>query len=419
MKKLNGGERGAFVFFVLVVIFAIFFFSTRGSSSNHSFSDDKPIPKIKGAKLIKIAEGLTSPVSFTAANDGSDRFYILEQKGIIRIVESGKVLNKPFLDLTDKVLDIRSNYDERGLLGMALHPKFKQNGNFYVYYTSKAKPDGQDSQSIIAEYNCDPKNPYTANKRETVIMALDQPQSNHNGGHLLFGPDGYLYIGTGDGGGQGDKHGDTGNGQNTNALLGKILRIDVNKAKPYAIPADNPFASGKGGAKEVYAYGFRNPWRFSFDKENGRLFVGDVGQNKYEEISLVEKGKNYGWRPMEGFHCYESDCDKSKYELPIAEYDHNVGISICGGHIYRGSKYPAMQGRYFFGDWNGRLFRLNQQGSRWDMAEIEFPKGQSLQDQDFRLNAMGEDANGEIYLVVQKLVGTTSQPGYIYQLTWE
>ena len=249
-------------------------------------------------------------------------------------------------------------------------------------------------------------------------MEILQPESNHNGGMLQFGPDRYLYIGTGDGGGANDEHGAIGNGQDLNTLLGKILRIDVDKKFPYAIPADNPFVGKTGHKEEIYAYGLRNPWRFSFDSVNGKLYCGDVGQNKYEEINIIEKGGNYGWRIMEGYHCFKpsSNCDKSGLKMPVAEYDHDTGISICGGYMYRGNSYPSFHGYYFFGDWSGKMFCIRRQpDNTWKRIEVHVDDTKS-NDISGKINSMGTDANGEVYVLTQKMFGPKSPTGVLMKI---
>ena len=260
-----------------------------------------------------------------------------------------------------------------------------------------------DHKSVLAEYKVSASNPDSAAAEETVLMEILQPESNHNGGCLAFGKDDYLYIGLGDGGGAGDKHGITGNGQNLNTLLGKILRIDVNSQVPYGIPRDNPFVDKAGARPEIYAYGLRNPWRFSFDRSTGQLFCADVGQDKWEEIDLIEKGRNYGWNVMEGNHCFNPSekCDMTDLTLPITEYSHSEGISVCGGYVYRGKNHPEWNGIYFFADWSGKMFSLRKNRSGgWSRSVLNFgdTKSNAL---DLHINSMGEDDNGEIYLVTQ------------------
>jgi len=369
-------------------------------------------------KLQPVAKELTSPVGLAAPHDGSGRIFVIEQSGKIKIIKNGAVLPVPFLVVTDKLDGLNIAYSEKGLLGLAFHPGYKTNGRFFIYYSAPYNSSGYDHKSILAEYKASATNPDVADPRETVVMEIPEPESNHNGGCLEFGPDGYLYIGLGDGGGAGDKHGAAGNGQDLNTLLGKILRIDVDAEKPYKIPPGNPFANSSDARKEIYAYGLRNPWRFSFDRLTGKLFCGDVGQNKWEEIDIIEKGKNYGWRIMEGNHCYEpsSGCDTKGLVLPVNEYDHKKGISICGGYVYRAKTFPSLEGKYIFGDWSGKLFYLVQGADKsWSRGEV-IAGGRKTNDIGSKINSMGTDENGDLYLVTQNSFGPKSKSGIIYKI---
>lgn len=375
------------------------------------------LPQLK-VKLTQVARGLTSPVGMASPRDGTNRLFIIEQGGKIKIVKNGTLLPTPFLTVTDKLDGLNIAYSEKGLLGLAFHPDYKTNGRFFIYYSAPASEKDADHKSIVAEYKGSASNPDVADTKETIIMEILQPESNHNGGCLEFGKDGYLYIGLGDGGGAGDKHGTNGNGQNLNTLLGKILRIDVNGKKPYAVPADNPFVGRSNAKPEIYAYGLRNPWRFSFDRITGTLFCGDVGQDEWEEIDIIEKGKNYGWRIMEGRHCYNpsTNCNTSGLAMPIDEYGHGTGISICGGHMYRGKMFPSLHNHYIFSDWSGKVFYLKQQQDKtWKRGEAIAGDNKS-NDMGSKINSMGEDENGEVYLVTQKLFGPKSPTGVIYRI---
>lgn len=369
-------------------------------------------------KLATIATGFTSPVGMAAPKDGTGRIFVFEQGGKIKIVKNGIVNKEPFLDISSRLDGLNIAYSEKGLLGLAFHPDYKNNGRFFVYYSAPDNRPKFDHKSVIAEYKVS-ANADKAGMDEIVIMEILQPESNHNGGMLAFGPDKFLYIGTGDGGGANDEHGTIGNGQDLNTLLGKILRIDIDKEKPYGIPADNPFTGKASHRGEIYAYGLRNPWRFSFDDVNGKLYCGDVGQNKYEEINLIEKGGNYGWRIMEGYHCFNpaSGCDKTGLKLPIAEYDHDTGISICGGHMYRGKSYPSFHGYYFYGDWSGKLFCLKRSpDNTWKNIKVDISKTGS-NDITGKLNSMGEDANGDVYVLTQRMTGPRSTTGVLMKIT--
>lgn len=342
------------------------------------------VPQIE---LQQIATGFARPVYVTHAGDGSGRVFVVEQAGIVKIIRDGRVLTTPFLDIRDRVEMGARMGDERGLLSVAFHPKYKENGRFFVNYT--ARKQGV-LKSIIAEYRVS-SNPDIADRAERVILEIEQPFPNHNGGLNKFGPDGFLYIGLGDGGAAGDP---LNAGQRLDTLLGKILRIDIEK-EPYAIPQDNPFTGRATAQGEIWAYGLRNPWRFSFDRCTGRLFAGDVGQNRIEEIDLIEKGKNYGWKIMEGSQCYDppTRCNTQGLELPIAEYDHALGCSVTGGYVYRGTQYPSLIGHYLFGDYcSGRIWSLVQEPSgRWTMRQ--------LLDSPFNISSFGEDERGELYVV--------------------
>lgn len=343
-----------------------------------------------------VAGGFSIPLLVTHAGDGSDRLFVVQQRGRIRILDANRnLLGTDFLNLGSTGLDrVSRSGSERGLLGLAFHPNYAQNGRFFVNYTLRSTNPSLDGDTIIAEYQVSPSDPNVALPTEKIILGpIDQPESNHNGGHLAFGPDGYLYIALGDGGGGGDPYN---NGQNKNSLLGKLLRIDVDSPpQAYAIPPDNPFAGAIPGADEIYAYGLRNPWRFCFDRLDGRLFCGDVGQDTYEEIDLIQKGDNLGWRIMEGMHCFPDyvACATAGLVYPINEYGRDLGISVTGGYVYRGSSYPSMYGKYLFGDFeSGRIWALEETSpGTWDRTE--------LLDSNYLISSFGEDEAGEVYLV--------------------
>lgn len=361
--------------------------------------------------LQEIASGLHSPVAAAFSPEGL--MLVCEQTGQIRVLENQKLRDMPFLDLQSKLVKLSGAYDERGLLGIALHPDFANNKKFYVYYSAPSSEKGSDHKSIIAEYKVS-SDPFLADSAtERIILTVEQPESNHNGGDLKFGPDGYLYIGLGDGGGAGDKHGE-GNGQNLNTLLGKILRIDVNTNENYGIPQDNPFV-GQQVKTEIWAYGLRNPWRFSFDRKTGQLFVADVGQNKFEEVNIIEKGGNYGWRTMEASHCFdpEKNCDTTNLKLPITEYAHEEGISITGGFVYHGEEIAAIADKYIFGDWTGPMFYLTKNGESWTRGAIEWaPKPAA------KLKVLGfaEDNQAELYVLTNQDAGPKGTKGAVYKL---
>lgn len=343
------------------------------------------LPKAENYHWEQVASGLESPLGLENAGDGSGRLFILEQAGIIRLWKEGALLDQPFLDISDRV---GSDSSEQGLLGLAFHPHYAENGYFYVNYTDK-NGDTHISRFTAAGQNPDQADPGS----EVQLIFQPQPYPNHNGGSTVFGPDGYLYLGLGDGGSGGDPQG---NGQSTQTLLGKILRIDVDNGNPYAIPKDNPFVSG-GGLPEIYAFGLRNPWRFSFDRLNGDLYIADVGQNKYEEIDILpagsQPGVDFGWNIREGLHPFEGDSQGKALLDPVAEYDHSQGCSVTGGYVYRGSNLPEWQGVYLYGDYcSGKVWGLlrNPDGS-WQNALL-FETG-------FNISSFGVDQSGEVYLV--------------------
>jgi len=301
------------------------------------------------------------PVDLQHAGDGSNRLFVVEQAGRILVFPNTADAEHAtvFLDITARV---NNQGNEEGLLGLAFHPDYATNGYFFVNYTAR-----DPRRTVIARYTVSPTQPDIANNdSELLVLQFDQPFSNHNGGQIAFGKDGFLYIATGDGGSGGDPQN---NAQNRRNLLGNILRIDVDRQENgmnYGIPEDNPLAGNDGGLREeIWAYGLRNPWRFSFDSVTGTLWTGDVGQNRFEEINIVEKGKNYGWRIMEGFACYNppSGCDQSGLELPILDYGRADGASITGGYVYRGSDVPFLYGKYVYGDFvSGRIWVLEYNG---------------------------------------------------------
>lgn len=345
-----------------------------------------PTPPPPQLTLQEVTGGLEDPVYLTHAGDRSGRLFVVEQAGRIRIIRDGRVLPRPFLDIRDKV----ASGGEMGLLSVAFHPRYAANGRFFVNYTAQ---DGGRRRTVIAEYRASPPGADVASLEERVLLEIDQPFPNHNGGLNLFGPDGMLYIGMGDGGSGRDP---MDNGQRLDTLLGKLLRIDVDGEGRYRVPSDNPFV-GRGGARpEIWAYGLRNPWRFSFDRATGRLFLGDVGQNAWEEIDLIERGGNYGWRIMEGNHCHipSTGCNRTGLEPPVAEYaTGREGCAVTGGYVYRGSRIRNLVGRYLFGDYcSGTIWMLTEAGSgRWTMTRVLAT--------DLRISSFGEDQAGELYIV--------------------
>jgi glucose/arabinose dehydrogenase len=329
-----------------------------------------------------VATGLAAPVHLAALpNDG--RLFVVEQAGRIRVIEGGQVLERPFLDIRDRV---RSG-GERGLLSVAFHPDFAANGRFFVDYTDTTDSTRIEEYAVTVDPNvADPTSGRT-------LLTIRQPYGNHNGGLIAFGPQGNLWIGMGDGGSGGDP---LGNGQNPATLLGAMLRIDVDGGEPYGIPSDNPFADKVDGAPEVWSYGLRNPWRYSFD--GSHVYIADVGQSGWEEVNIAptdEPGLNYGWSIMEGDHCYRAQsCNETGLERPIYEYSHDAGCSITGGYVYRGSALPDLRGHYFYGDYcQGwvRSFRYDSGGATdhrsYDLGDLG------------RIVSFGSDAAGEVYVL--------------------
>ena len=337
-----------------------------------------------------ISEGLSQPTFLTHAFD--DRLFVVEQAGLIRIIENGQLLETPFLDVTGRVGSLSS---EPGLLGLAFHPNYATHGapgegTFYVNYTDL----GGDTH--VARFSVLPGDPNRADpESEVQYLFVDQPFPNHNGGMVAFGPDGYLYVGMGDGGSANDP---LNAGQDRMNLLGKILRLDVDTAADaYTIPESNPFAGASAALSEIWAYGVRNPWRFSFDRASGDLYMADVGQNEWEEVNFQPAasagGENYGWRIMEGTHCFQTDpCNQGGLESPIFEYNHAEGCSITGGYVYRGALHPGLTGNYFVADFcMGTIWRLLPQENRW-LADV-------VLESDLIISSFGEGVNGELYVL--------------------
>ncbi|XP_072350321.1 HHIP-like protein 1 isoform X2 [Scyliorhinus torazame] len=387
--------------------------------------------------LEEIANGLRNPVAMVHANDGTHRFFIAEQIGIVWAYLHNKArIEKPFLNITQAVLTSPWEGDERGFLGLAFHPKFKYTGMVYVYYSIEMN---SEEKIRISEFRISSNDMNMLDHRsERIILEVDEPASNHNGGQLLFGNDGYLYIFIGDGGMAGDPFGKYGNAQNKSTLLGKVLRIDINnnnRGPLYKIPRDNPFVLNPDARPEVYAYGVRNMWRCSVDRGDpqtkdgkGRIFCGDVGQNKFEEVDIIEKGKNYGWKAREGFSCYDKKlCANSSLNdvLPIFAYPHSVGKSITGGYIYRGCESPNLNGLYIFGDFmSGRLMALAEDSrtGRWHDYKICMGKGQTclfpgLLNKYYRyIISFAEDEAGELYFLSTRIPTATSTTGMVYKI---
>jgi uncharacterized protein (TIGR03437 family) len=333
-------------------------------------------------RLTQIASGISGPTDIQNAGDGSGRLFFVQQSGVIRIFRNGALLPQPFLDISS-----RTHADgERGLLGLAFPPGFAKTGRFYVDYTDL------NGDTTIGMYRV-LDNPDVADPSEVTLLKITQPFANHNGGQVRFGPDGYLYIAMGDGGSGGDPFG---NGQNRNVLLAKLLRIDVESEPGVVhIPPDNPFVNVAGARPEIWAYGLRNPWRFSFDRATNDLWIADVGQDSYEEIDFQPAsshgGENYGWNLMEGLHCFTPNCNTQGLTLPIVEYPHTLGCSVTGGFVYRGRSSPGMRGLYLYADYcSGRIWGIERQGSTWSNRQLLLS--------GFSVTTFGEDEAGELYL---------------------
>jgi glucose/arabinose dehydrogenase len=348
------------------------------------------LPDSSSVRMVEIATGFARPLYITHADDGSDRLFVVEQGGRIWILQNGERLENPFLDISAQVSPSANSwgYSEQGLLGIAFHPDYAENGIFFVNYTD------QQENTVIARLNVSSDADRADAASLTPILNIPQPYSNHNGGYLAFGPDGYLYIGMGDGGSQGDPEN---NGQRLDTLLGKLLRIDVDVAGGYRVPDDNPFVAREGALPEIWAYGLRNPWRFSFDRETGDLFIGDVGGSAWEEVNFTPAGTvggiNYGWSLYEASQARGS-AGMDGLTMPILEYSHDQGVSITGGYVYRGEAIPTLQGVYFYADFGF--------GTIWAAARDEAGIWQSqefMRNTGYTVSSFGEDEAGELYIV--------------------
>ncbi|MBN1680868.1 MAG: PQQ-dependent sugar dehydrogenase [Anaerolineae bacterium] len=373
---------------VVIAVAAVVYwrFANQERPKNHDTTQPTPY------RLVIVADGLERPVTITHAGDGSGRLFVVEQSGAIKIVQDGVVLETPFLDVSDLISpEARGGgYTERGLLGLAFHPDYASNGLFYIDYTD------QRGHSVVARYTGSTDD---ANRGDpasgTILLTVEQPYSNHNGGQVTFGPDGYLYVSLGDGGSAGDP---LGSGQDSTTLLGSMLRIDVNTPDGYDIPPDNPFVNNAPARPEIWSWGLRNVWRFSFDRATGDLYMGDVGQNVWEEIDFQPAssagGQNYGWNIYEGKHNYSEPSPVSSVIMPILEYSHQNGwCSVTGGYVYRGEQLPGLQGYYLYGDWcTGTIWAAKQDDSGVWQTAVSLESGR-------RISSFGEDEAGELYLV--------------------
>ena len=350
---------------------------------------DEPLPALRVQRVFPNL-AFRRLTNLAQPQDAPDRIFVTEQAGLVRAFPNDPQATEAgvFLDIRDRVSEAGN---EEGLLGLAFDPDYAANGHFYVYYSADSP-----RRSVVSRFTVLPDSLTSADPdSELVIMEIPQPYGNHNGGQLAFGPDGYLYVGLGDGGSRGDP---VGNGQDIGTLLGTILRVDVAGASVdggYAVPSDNPFVGVQGARTEIWAYGLRNPWRFSFDRETGALWAGDVGQNRWEEIDLVEKGRNYGWNIAEGQSCFSpsTGCDTAGLEPPVAVYGRDNGCSVTGGYVYRGSDMPALAGVYVYGDFcSGKIWGLRHNGEA--VAEQAM-----LVDSGLSITSFGEDAEGNLYVL--------------------
>jgi len=434
-----------------------------------------------GLSLKEIASGLTSPIALVDPDDGTNRLFVVDQVGPIRILQDGDLLPAPFLDLTDVIVPIDTSYDERGVLGLAVHPDFETNGRFFVYYSAPLRatgPDDFDHTNVLAEYTVGVDgmgDPASAK----ILLEIDHPYLNHNGGTLMFGPDGLLYLSVGDGGNKNDYgvgHPPIGNGQDRSSLLGKVLRFDVDDPMgELAIPDDNPFAAmgsdPGGGAEAIYAYGFRNPYRFSFDRLTGDLWLADVGQDLMEEIDFVHAGGDYGWNIKEGFLCFNPMDELAPLPTcpnvgsqgerlidPVAAYLHppergegvdpaslpeakgfpQLGLGAIGGFVYRGDQLSKLAGRYLMGDLassmaipSGKLIEVGRRGNAWMLEPVRLDRvpgrdpnestgGSRVMYQretiPWYVLGLGEDRDGELYVLVNKTLSPMGSTGRVFQL---
>lgn len=381
-------KRGLYLLWVLLFIALVVTAGVWAQDEVPTTRDSAP--DSSAYQWVEVASGFDRPIGLTNAGDASGRIFVWEQGGRVWIFQNGELLAEPFLNIANLISSevFGGGYSERGLLGLAFHPQYSENGLFFVHYSAT------NGNTVIARYIVSADNPDLADTGSAhIILQAEQPFPNHNGGQLAFGPDGYLYIGLGDGGSQGDPYG---NGQNLASLLGKILRIDVN-ADTYAIPADNPFVNDPNAAPEVWAFGFRNPWRFSFDRATGDLYIADVGQNEWEEVNFQPAesvgGENYGWNVYEADERYSGAPAPDSMVLPFTKYSHDLGCSVTGGYVYRGAALVDLQGVYFFSDWcTGIIWASYRDTAQLWQTNIFI-------DTDFNVSSFGEDEDGELYVI--------------------
>ncbi len=375
---------------ILIAITLSFALAQAQEQENEALLTRDHAPDQAAFKLTPVVDGFTRPLYLTQAGDDSNRIFIVEQVGKIWILRDGQLEDQPFLDIEDIISPgARANaFSEQGLLGLAFHPDYRENGAFFIYYTDR------QGRTVVARYQVEAEAPDVADAASgQILFQLTQPYANHNGGHIEFGPDGYLYIALGDGGAANDP---LGAGQNRQLLLGSILRIDIDSAEPYAIPPDNPFVDDAAARDEIWAYGLRNVWRFSFDRATGDMYMADVGQNQWEEINFQPSdsagGENYGWNVWEGNHVFAGGYAPN-HVPPIFEYSHSLGCSVTGGVVYRGAAIAELQAVYLFGDWcSGRIWGAwRDQEWAWQAAE--------LMKTALPISSFGEDEAGEVYVI--------------------
>lgn len=405
------------------------------------------------AQIIKLElvtdDQLAAPVQLESPKDGTGRLFIVDQIGVIYILnDEGELLDQPFLDIRNKVTNLKSGYDERGLLGLAFHPNFEKNGRFFVYYSAPPTPDtpeNWDHVNRLVEYRVSSDNPNRANPEPVrTLLEMPWPYANHNGGTITFGPKGYLFIPLGDGGNRDDQgrghaedwyeQNEGGNGQDIKQnLKGSILRIDVNQTsngQPYGIPAGNPFV-GRPGLDEIWAYGFRNPYRIAFNHQTGKLFASDAGQEQWEEIDVVVKGGNYGWNIREGTHCFDAEAaeyfpfrcpETGKFGEPlidpIIEYDHVKGTAVVGGAVYRGNEAPQLAGSYIFADWSGILFAATpppKPSAMWDRQVLQVKLQNGGKFNEYILS-FGRDADYDLYVLTSDKSGPSGNTGKVWKV---
>ena len=413
-------------------------------------TDDLRAPAGPEVGLELVAEGLTSPVFLTESPDDSGRLFIVDQAGQIRILdEEGALVDEPFLDLAGEIVELNPAYDERGVLGLAFHPDFSENGRVFVYYSVPLRDDGPEEWNHTARFSefqvSDDDENRLDPESERVILEIDKPQGNHNGGHIAFGPDGFLYIPMGDGGRANDTglgHSPGGNAQDLGNLFGSILRIDVDGAEPYAVPPDNPFVGREGVRPEIWAYGFRNPYHISFDQAGSReLFAADAGQDRFEDVSIVTRGGNYGWNIKEATHCFDPESPAEPPATcpstgatgeplidPVIEYGRLeiLGSTVVGGYVYRGTELPELEDAYVFGDYSrnrvepdGTLFVARRaESGLWPIEEIR----PFLPDEDIDgtlgrfVLGFGQDNEGEMYLLTKEEGGPEGDTGTVHRI---